>query len=435
MKSEKTEIRTTVAGNFGVAEGKRKKRKNKKVKREDTHRDRDTLKEARAQMEFLKLAIECSREDVAKICCGEILMPDSAAKTLAESLKSLDRGESVNVQDEMITAPIIVTPHLAWVLLNECNDRNRKPSESTVKKYASHMQNDVWKFRNPQSNLYFALIECSPDDSCKIKFVSQDGSRWFKIRLLDGQQRMRSIIESKKPQSFKFCFGVPQEKYDVFDQNKVRTTANAGEVEGIENAKDLAAGLKLLHYYREGLVLPMGGTGFTLGWNPTMFLKLYGELGDEVCKRAVSRARELRKHFGPSVKKSVIIAASLVEDSIDAGMAEGLFTKLMALHDKPETYGIVKENWPTDPVIALKNTLDECAKKGKKGRKVPQVYFNYFVKAWNHTVDSSGIGTGRKVMRQEYIKDDETRMVFRGVEKNEVKDVVKAQASSNGCGA
>ncbi|NUP17677.1 MAG: hypothetical protein HOV73_18265 [Streptomyces sp.] len=134
---------------------------------------------------------------------------------------------SLPVTDEPTAVVIDVTPELARVWLR-ANTRNRKTRDRAVTEYARDMAAGHWNLNGEA-----------------IKF-SHDGS------LLDGQHRLRAVVESDTTVQMLVVVGLPAEAQETMDTGRKRTTGDVMGLRGEANAHTLAAVLRRVYAWDQG---------------------------------------------------------------------------------------------------------------------------------------------------------------------------------------
>lgn len=123
--------------------------------------------------------------------------------------------------------PVIVTPGLASVLLNQ-NASNRPLNGDAVAQYARDMINGRWSYNME------AII------------ISKTGE------LNNGQHRLHAVIAANLPQKFLMAFGAERETRTTVDQGKGRTAGHYLSMTGVKNANVCAALTAMVMSYEEG---------------------------------------------------------------------------------------------------------------------------------------------------------------------------------------
>lgn len=119
--------------------------------------------------------------------------------------------------DEPYMEQVSVNPQLAADLL-ELNTHNRKPSVSTVERYAADMANGRWRELTGETIIFDRLG-----------------------RLQQGQHRLMAVVKSQVTVRFWVLFNADPDDFHVIDSGLKRTTANALSVKGASNANSIAA--------------------------------------------------------------------------------------------------------------------------------------------------------------------------------------------------
>lgn len=132
-------------------------------------------------------------------------------------------------QSRLSPTPICVTlevdPSIAQVFLSR-NENNRKLSEKTVRKYARDMREGRWQSLNGQTIV-----------------ISKDGD------INDGQHRLTGIVEADVCFPFLVVFGADRDSRLTLDQNKVRTSGQYLQMQGVPDANNVAAVASILMAY------------------------------------------------------------------------------------------------------------------------------------------------------------------------------------------
>ncbi|MBC8121495.1 MAG: hypothetical protein H7Y22_06615 [Gemmatimonadaceae bacterium] len=129
----------------------------------------------------------------------------------------------LDLQDSGILTSIeLITPQLAAQYLSK-QDQNRKAFDHRVQLYARQMRRGEWKL-SPQG----------------ISFDEKD-------RLLDGQHRLRAVIEARRSVPFFVFRRVPKDVQMVFDQGLPRTAGQAAQILGLNlKPREMAIGSAML---------------------------------------------------------------------------------------------------------------------------------------------------------------------------------------------
>jgi hypothetical protein len=113
---------------------------------------------------------------------------------------------------------------------------NRHINKERVRNYATDMRNGAWSLNGEP--------------------IIQDDNRV----VIDGQHRLRAVIESGATISFLIVEGVRREAARTIDQGLSRTMAHGMQMSGMKNANDVVAAARTLHCLRSN-VDPQSATG------------------------------------------------------------------------------------------------------------------------------------------------------------------------------
>lgn len=139
---------------------------------------------------------------------------------------------SVNVVAE-------ITPQLATDLL-ERNERNRKPSQPKIKRYAAMLLDDQWDLNGET-----------------LKF-SESG------RLLDGQSRLQAVILSGRSALMEVRFGLPEKTQQTMDTGEQRRLQHELEMRGEKDCTNLAAVIRGIHLWLNNAYTARAAEGKTV---------------------------------------------------------------------------------------------------------------------------------------------------------------------------
>ena len=121
-----------------------------------------------------------------------------------------------------------ISPSDAKQLLSS-NENNRQPSDVIIQKYRSDMENGVWQ------------------DSASQVQISKQG------KLLNGQHRLRAIVESNTSQILTITEGLSKECFSVMDIGKGRTAKDALSILKVKNFKAAASIIRFYILWRDGI--------------------------------------------------------------------------------------------------------------------------------------------------------------------------------------
>jgi hypothetical protein len=130
---------------------------------------------------------------------------------MADTTPTFDVTEILGKNDFLLYGDIVIglvdiTPEIAAAWLEKYNTHNRNPIKSAIAGYARDMTEGDWLFIG--DTIRFA--------------ISVDGVEY----LADGQNRLKSIIESRVPQTYIVVRGLHHDAQTVMDTQRVRTFAN-----------------------------------------------------------------------------------------------------------------------------------------------------------------------------------------------------------------
>lgn len=126
-----------------------------------------------------------------------------------------------------VNVVVEVTPQLAGILL-ERNDRNRHPSAAKIRRYAAMIRDKQWDLNGET-----------------LKF-SDSG------RLLDGQSRLRAVIEAGEAVLMECRFGLPENTQQTMDTGEKRSLPHELEMRGEKDCTNLAAIIRGVHLWLHG---------------------------------------------------------------------------------------------------------------------------------------------------------------------------------------
>ena len=152
----------------------------------------------------------------------------------------------------MKTEEKLITPATAEVLLKK-NTMNRVLRPMKLSEYERQMKAGLWKEETGEA----------------IK-IATDGA------IIDGQHRLTALIKANVSLMFLFITGLEKDVFTVIDSGAVRTSGDVFHIAGIENARNIAAGIRT--YY----MLNVGNKQFHFmrGLSSTEALSLYNKKPD-----------------------------------------------------------------------------------------------------------------------------------------------------------
>lgn len=116
--------------------------------------------------------------------------------------------------------PVVITPALASLIMQQLNTRNRHLKTADVRAYAEDMLADKW------------LLNGEP-----VKFTD-------KLRLGDGQNRLAACMRSQTPFVTYVVFGIPDDYFYSLDQGRKRSGMDVLELAGVEHYGPVAVGVR-----------------------------------------------------------------------------------------------------------------------------------------------------------------------------------------------
>lgn len=150
----------------------------------------------------------------------------------SKKVESQDWVYDLLKDQEILNGVVQVNPHAAKSLLRANFPNNRAISPSVVAKYAKMMKEGKWQVGLP---LIFSAFE--------------RGERL----LLDGQHRLRAVVESRCEIDFSYLIDIPVESVHTMDRGRRRTSTDLCHFDGISEARDThtaAARCLLIPRYR-----------------------------------------------------------------------------------------------------------------------------------------------------------------------------------------
>lgn len=124
----------------------------------------------------------------------------------------------------------VVTPELAEEWL-EHNENNRSMSSVLVRQYARDMEQGNWKFVGDP-------IRFAPDGN-----------------LIDGQKRLAAVVLSGTTQKFIVGREIPEDDRLILDSGQKRSAAHSMQMQGLRDANNVAAMVRLLLQWQQELLL------------------------------------------------------------------------------------------------------------------------------------------------------------------------------------
>lgn len=139
----------------------------------------------------------------------------------------------------MIGSVELITPAIAQAMLAKAA-QNRPVTASLIRRYSEEMRRGRWN-TNGQGIIF------DPDGN-----------------LLDGQHRLRALIEAEMSVEMFVVRGVPAERFETMDSGRARTTGDVLGAEGYTNANNVAAIARLSWNYVAGASISYGPSKIAL---------------------------------------------------------------------------------------------------------------------------------------------------------------------------
>jgi hypothetical protein len=247
----------------------------------------------------------------------------------------------------MYTKTMLVTPKEAALWLDTKNSHNRPISQSTVDRYAQEMKQKRW-VNNAQP-----IIFGKPSD-----------------RLLNGQHRLKAIVQSGVSVECTVTWGVADSAFDTIDDGNKRSLADVFAVSGEQNPNLLSAGVRFLWVYSTGQIETRDLRRGTIATKPIL-------------------EETLRKHplLRHSTKFYSLLKARPGGLLISAGMAIGLHYLFALVDEKKadEFFNVLQSGiglTEGHPILLLRARLIAGQKESSTKLTNSAIYF-YTVTTWN----------------------------------------------------
>jgi hypothetical protein len=173
----------------------------------------------------LPVGLTADRVRAALMDGGRGLIEGSRQVKRVDGLVKLPSWFGVEAKRAQVCPVVEVSPGVAEAWLRR-NEGNRVPSEAKVKRYAAMMREGDWDAGNGES----------------IKF-SAGG------RLLDGQSRLRAVVESGCTVEMMVVLGIAEASQDTMDVGEVRSLQHALQMRGYKNLTNMASAVRQLWGY------------------------------------------------------------------------------------------------------------------------------------------------------------------------------------------
>jgi len=148
---------------------------------------------------------------------------------LADRDVSLSSEEVPSIDGKKPEARFVrVTPEIARAWLSQNHDQQRNIRENRIERYASQMSKGLWK-------------------------ISSDGIAFdTNGKLINGQHRLQSVVESDEPEWMLVVWNLDPETKKYIDEGIKRTPSDTLTVHGFEDPMHVAAAVRLVIFWRQG---------------------------------------------------------------------------------------------------------------------------------------------------------------------------------------
>ena len=262
------------------------------------------------------------------------------------------------------------------VMLLERNERNRRQSKDTLNMYIKDMNEGLWK------------------DSASQVQVSNTG------KLLNGQHRLRAIVESNTSQILTITEGIDDECFRVLDVGRARSASDALSIIDFKNSPSAASMIKFWMVWRDGI------EGFDMKRDQTRYENA-GTKGvtnnrfrrsskaswiNEVLNFAMERpnvdhlaglARDFNKGFRPF--SSTFLGAFLIQADILGHQTRGLAEEFL---EKLSTGAGLSEK---DPILVCRNRVSEWVALREWQSMGKGYRFQVLLITWNRWVSGKSL--------------------------------------------
>ena len=296
---------------------------------------------------------------------------------------------TINIAQPTLFTPIAPKGMVSYIarispgdakLLMDMNKKNREISKSIISKYCADMQNGIWK-----------------DSASQIQ-ISTDGV------LLNGQHRLRAIIDTNTAQLLTVTEGLEPECFSVLDVGRGRTPGDALSILEIKNFKVCAAMIRFWMTWRAGInphdmekYRPYGGKGLTTNTKIKAGSKAHQiyEIMEFANKHPnLEHLGCLAKNYSSRFKKlsASLIGAILIQADIHGSetrnMAEDFFEKLCS------GVGLAEK----DPILKLRNKIMEWVETHEWGSMGLGYKLQVLMMVWNAWIDGKKIDRFRVIV-------------------------------------
>lgn len=226
-----------------------------------------------------------------------------------------------------------VTPERAKEMLEQNYEDNRPVSAPVVKRYVYDMVSGNWH-----------------DDASGIISISDSG------KVLDGQHRLRAVVESGTTHRFAFRYGLDESEYRFFDQGKNRTVADVlgSNVPSRANAAAVAAAWCAYENTSRNIQALVSRNNYGIGSKDDI-LEVFDKHKDEI-NEMVNIFQRIRRQFVKMKTRPFVIAYLLMADidievrnRVLAGMAakglEGNYLQANSTWNRYAANGTLTSEW------------------------------------------------------------------------------------------
>ncbi len=250
---------------------------------------------------------------------------------MSNTLHSVTNGAEIQLEK--------IGPAEAQDLLDKHNPRNRTWSPKTFSKYVRAIEANDWQFVGDPIR------------------IDVDGN------LIDGQHRLRAVVETGATLEFVVIRGLATETQRYMDAGRGRSAADQLKIEGMASAPLAASIATCAMRWERGDILAQ-----YLKFSPFEVVD-WTESHLDIVEAAVTTAQRVRGAIGatPSLIGGAFIEGLHAAPQTGPAFFEGLITGA--------------ELGPGSPVLALRDSIS----RGKRDRTLYRTTeLFYIVKAWNH---------------------------------------------------
>jgi hypothetical protein len=196
--------------------------------------------------------------------------------------------------------------------------------------------------------------------------ISNDG------RLLDGQHRIESVMETKISITTWVIIGVPYEYRTTFDQGTSKTVADYLKMDKVISSKNVAVSLKLLLTYKLGLEVTHKDLA-NRRWSRQELLTYY-DTHSEYIQYALKTFGQNKFTKVTKSISSIVAAHVLISREVPEKIVDTFFDTLTGTGANIES---------TNPILWLRNKLGELSDTRKKIESHSEYKLNFILRTWN----------------------------------------------------